>query len=426
LKALIITYYWPPSGGSGVQRWLKFVKYLRDFQIEPVIYTVKNPNYAIEDITLQNEVPENIEVLRQSIWEPNNLLSFFGSKKKETSAGFLNPNPSIIGKLAQYIRGNYFIPDARKYWIKPSIKYLTKYLKENEIDVIITTGPPHSTHLIGLQLRKKLNIKWIVDFRDPWTEIDYFHQLPLTKRSIEKHRKFEEQVLKNADKVLVVGKTMAISFKKFTKNIEVITNGYDTYEMKKEVRLDEKFSLVHIGMLNSDRNHEILWKVLQELCLEHKEFAEDLQLKFIGKLANDVVRDIEKYKLKDYTTLIDYLAHSEVLQHQLSAQVLLLSVNNVPGANGIITGKIFEYLQANRPILAIGPANGDLAEIINNTNSGIIIDFEDEINLKKEILKLYANFKNNSLKVDSRNIKQYHRKELTKQLAKIIKTILNK
>lgn len=424
MKALIITYYWPPSGGSGVQRWLKFVKYLRDFQIEPVIYTVKNPNYAIEDNTLQSEVPENIEVIRQSIWEPNNLLSFFGSNKKETSAGFLSPNPSIIGKLAQYIRANYFIPDARKYWIKPSIKYLTKYLKDNKIDIIITTGPPHSTHLIGLKLRKKLNIKWIADFRDPWTEIDYFHQLPLTKRSIEMHHQMEEQVLKNADTVLVVGKTMANSFKKFTKKIEVITNGYDTYEIKKEVRLDEKFSLVHIGMLNSDRNHVILWKTLQELCLENREFSDDLQLKFIGKLANDVVRDIEKYKLKKHTTFINYLVHSEVLRHQLSAQVLLLSVNNVPSAKGIITGKIFEYLQANRPILAIGPTNGDLAEIINYTNSGIIIDFENEFKLKKVILKLYNDFKNNVLKVDSRNIKHYHRKELTNQLAKIIKEVI--
>jgi len=426
LKALIITYYWPPSGGSGVQRWLKFVKYLRYFQIEPVIFTVKNPNYAIEDISLQNEVPENIEVLRQPIWEPNNFLSFFGSKKKETSAGFLNPNPSFIGKLAQYIRANYFIPDARKYWIKPSVKYLTKYLKDNKIDIIITTGPPHSTHLIGLQLKKKLNIKWIADFRDPWTEIDYFHQLPLTKRSIEEHRKLEEEVLKNADTVLVVGKTMANNFTKFTKKVEVITNGYDTYEMKNEVRLDEKFSLVHIGMLNSDRNHEILWKVLQELCLENKEFSEDLQLKFIGKLANDVVRDIKKYELKNYTTFIDYLAHREVLQHQLSAQVLLLSVNNVPSAKGIITSKIFEYLQANRPILAIGPTDGDLAEIINKTSSGTIIDFVDEIKLKKEILKLYTNFKNKVPKEESINIDQYHRKELTKQLAKIIKTILKK
>jgi glycosyltransferase involved in cell wall biosynthesis len=236
----------------------------------------------------------------------------------------------------------------------------------------------------------------------------------------------EEQVLKNADTVLVIGKAMAQSFKKFTKKIELITNGYDTYEINEEIGIGDKFSIVHIGMLNSDRNHKILWKVLRELCSENTEFSEDLQLKFIGKLAIDVVNDIENYKLTEYTTFIDYLPYRKVLQHQISAQVLYLSVNNVPSAKGIITGKIFEYLQANRPILAIGPADGDLAEIINNTNSGIIIDFEDEFKLKEEILKLYANFKNNNLKVDSRNIKQYHRKELTKQLAKIIKTILKK
>jgi hypothetical protein len=424
LKALIITYYWPPSGGSGVQRWLKFVKYLRDFDVEPVVYTVKDPNYAIEDPSLQNEVPQNIEVIKHSIWEPNSLLSFFGNKKKKTSAGFLNPNPTFIGKIAQYVRANYFIPDARKFWIKPSVKHLENYLKDNKIDVIITTGPPHSTHLIGLQLQKKFNIKWIADFRDPWTEIDYFDQLPLTNKSIKKHRQLEEKVLKNADKIIVVGKTMANSFRTYTDKIEVITNGYDTYKLKGNVKLDEQFSLVHIGMLNADRNHTILWKVLQEICIENNDFAEDLHLKFIGKLDMNAIRDIEKYNLKECTTLIDYLAHSEVLEHQRSARVLLLSVNNVTSAKGIITGKIFEYLQANRPILAIGPTDGDLAEIISNTNSGIVIDFEDSSNLKEQILNLYSKFKNNSLNVETKNIKQYHRKELTKQLVQVINEVI--
>ena len=424
MKALIITYYWPPSGGSGVQRWLKFVKYLRDFDVEPVVYTIKDPNYAIEDASLQNEVPQHIEVIKHSIWEPNSLLSLFGNKKKKTSVGFLNPNPTFMGKIAQYVRANYFIPDARKFWIKPSVKYLANYLKDNKIDIIITTGPPHSMHLIGLQLKEKFNIKWIADFRDPWTEIDYFDQLPLTNKSMEKHRQLEVKVLKNADKVIVVGKTMANSFKTFTDKIEVITNGYDTYKLKGNVKLDEQFSLVHIGMLNADRNHTILWKVLQELCNENNDFAEDLHLKFIGKLDMNAISDIEKYNLKKCTTLIDYLAHTEVLEHQRSAQVLLLSVNNVASAKGIITGKIFEYLQANRPILAIGPSDGDLAEIISNTNSGIVIDFEDSSKLKEQILNLYSNFKNNNLNVETKNIKQYHRKELTKQLVQIINEVI--
>ena len=190
---MIITYYWPPAGGSGVQRWLKFVKYLPSFGIEPVVYTVENPSYAILDNTLQSEVPKDIIVLKQPIKEPNRFFSLFGSSKKKVSAGFLDPKPSLFGKIAQYIRANYFIPDARKFWIKPSIKYLLEYLSKEKIDVIITTGPPHSLHLIGLQLKKKTGIKWIADFRDPWTDIDYFHQLPLTETAKQKHHRFRKR-----------------------------------------------------------------------------------------------------------------------------------------------------------------------------------------------------------------------------------------
>lgn len=424
MKALIITYYWPPAGGSGVQRWLKFVKYLRDFDVEPVVYTVKDPSYALLDVDLQKEVPQGIEILRQPIFEPNNLLSLLGSKKKKISAGFLNPNPSFFGKIAQYIRANYFIPDARKFWIKPSVKYLTEYLKNNNIDVVITTGPPHSTHLIGLKLKEKLNVKWIADFRDPWTKIDYFHQLPLTKKTIARHQALEKRVVEKADTVLVIGNTMASSYKKISKNVEVITNGYDTVSSEIKTPLDTTFSLVHIGLMNADRNHQILWQALQEICSENPNFKNDLQLKFVGALAEGVTKDIEKYKLKNNTTFIDYVPHHEVLNYQQSAQVLLLAVNNVPSAEGIITGKIFEYLEANRPILAIAPVNGDLNEIIKNTNSGVVVGFDDAKKLKEEISKLYTNFKNNSTKVESKNIEQYHRKELTKKLAGIINRLV--
>jgi len=424
LKALVITYYWPPAGGSGVQRWLKFVKYLRDFDVEPVVYTVKDPSYAILDTDLQKEIPAEIEILEQPIWEPNNLVSLLGNKKKKTSAGFLNPNPSFFGKIAQYIRANYFIPDARKFWIQPSVKYLTNYLENNAIDVVITTGPPHSTHIIGLKLKEMLNVKWIADFRDPWTEIDYFHQLPLTKNALKKHHALEENVLKKADKVLVVGNEMAESFKKITKNVEVITNGYDTFSSDYTMKLDKMFSLVHIGLMNSDRNHKIIWQALQEICNENTDFKHDLKLKFVGAVADDVKSAIQQYKLEQNTEFINYIPHQEVLKHQLAAQVLLLSINNVSSAKGIITGKIFEYLQANRPILAIAPIDGDLNEIVKNTASGVVVGFNDIEKLKQEILKLYVNFKNNTLKVASKNIEQYHRKELTKKLANVISKLV--
>ena len=160
-KVLIITYYWPPAGGPGVQRWLKFSKYLRDYDIEPVIYTIDNPTYPILDSSSENEIPNGIEVLKQPIFEPNSILTFFGVNNKNESAGFLNPNPTLFGKIIQYIRANYFIPDARKFWVKPSIKFLSNYLKNHQIDAIISTGPPHSVHLIGLELKKQIGIKWI-------------------------------------------------------------------------------------------------------------------------------------------------------------------------------------------------------------------------------------------------------------------------
>ena len=423
MKVLIITYYWPPAGGSGVQRWLKFVKYLRDFDIEPVVYTVKDPKYAICDEELQREVPEGIEILRGSIWEPNNIFSFFGSKNKKTSAGFLDPNPSFFGKITQYIRANYFIPDARKFWIKPSVSTLEKYIEQHNIDVVITTGPPHSAHLIGLKLKEKTGVKWMADFRDPWTEIDYFHQLPLTDSARKKHHDLEQNVLLKADAVLVVGKTMKANFSKFNANIKVITNGYDTRDSNEIIALDSKFSFVHVGLMNSDRNHTMLWKVLCDLCYENAGFKKDLRLKFIGSLSDEVKEAIEAHKLTSNTEFISYVSHHKVVQYQQSAQVLLLPINNVPSAKGIITGKIFEYLQANRPILAIAPVDGDLAEIINETKSGVVVGFDDAKKMKEAVLKMYNDFRQNSLHVASENIEKYHRKELTKKLVEAIKEI---
>ena len=422
MKVVIITYYWPPSGGSGVQRWLKFVKYLRNFDIEPVVFTVDNPNYPITDESLLTEIPKNIEIIKVPIWEPNNFLSIFKKNKTSESAGFLNPNPTFVGKMLQYVRANYFIPDARKFWVKPSTTYLEKYVLENKIDAFITTGPPHSLHLIGLHLKQKLNVKWIADFRDPWTAIDYFHQLPLTEKSKKKHKLLEKNVLGKADAVLVVGKTMKENFKHFNKNIHVITNGFDDEISEVKSTLDSKFSITHIGLMNDDRNPVILWEVLHQICEENEVFKEDLLIRIIGKTAESVDQNLSKFHKKNIEK-IAYLNHVDVKEYQHKSQILLLAINKVPSAKGILTGKIFEYLQAKRPILAIGPTDGDAAEIIRNTNAGFAIDFDDEIELKSVILKLYNHYKAGNLAVNSLNINQYHRKELTKDLATIIKNL---
>ena len=423
-KVLIITYYWPPAGGSGVQRWLKFSKYLRDFEIEPVIYTIDNPSYPILDKSSESEIPKDLEILKQAIFEPNSMLSFFGRNNKKESAGFLNPNPTFLGKIVQYIRANYFIPDARKFWIEPSVNFLSNYLENNHIDAIITTGPPHSMHLIGLELKKKLGIKWISDFRDPWTEIDYFQQLPLTKKATKKHQDLEQEVLRKSDMVVVVGETMKEKFLQHTKRIEVLTNGFDSNENSLTQELDQKFSITHVGLMNSDRNPTILWKVLNEISNTNLNFKNDLRIKLIGKLDDAVIQDL---KVFDHNTIetIPYLDHKDVSKYQASSQVLLLSINEVPSAKGIITGKIFEYLQAKRPILAIGPEDGDAAMILKNTNAGTIIGFKNKTVLKATILNLYKDYKEGVLFVKSINIEQYHRKNITSQLAEVIKKVVS-
>lgn len=427
MKVLIITYYWPPSGGSGVQRWLKFVKYLPSFNIKPVVFVPKNPSYAIIDETLQNDISDETEILKLPIFEPNKIIGFFSKNSKQESAGFLNPNPGRIGKLLQYIRANYFIPDARKYWVKPSISYLTKYLKENDIDAIITTGPPHSLHLIGLELKKQTNTKWIADFRDPWTEIDYFHQLPLSTRSKRKHQYLERKVIENADKVIVVGKTMKKQFAKISDNaknkIKVIANGFDGEIENNNVVLDKKFSITHIGLMNSDRNPVSLWKALFDLTKENLDFKNDLEIKLIGKVSNEVKESLKVFDEKN-VNYIDYLPHEEVKIHQRKSQVLLLCINNVPSSKGILTGKIFEYLQAKRPIFSVGPSNGDAAEILTKTKTGETFDFKDVNKMKSHVTSLYNQYKNGTLVLGESSIKSYHRKNLTKDLSTILKEIL--
>jgi len=423
-KVLIITYYWPPAGGSGVQRWLKFSKYLRGFDIEPVIYTIDNPSYPILDKSSESEIPKDLEILKQAIFEPNSMLSFFGRNNKKESAGFLNPNPTFFGSIIQYIRANYFIPDARKFWIQPSVNFLSNYLENNHIDAIITTGPPHSMHLIGLELKKKLGIKWISDFRDPWTEIDYFQQLPLTKKATKKHHDLEQEVLRKSDMVVVVGETMKEKFLKHTKRIKVLTNGFDTIKTSLTQELDQKFSITHVGLMNSDRNPTILWEVLNEISNTNPDFKNDLRIKLIGEIDDAVIQDLKVF-VHEIIERIPYLDHKDVSKYQASSQVLLLSINEVPSAKGIITGKIFEYLQAKRPILAIGPEDGDAAMILKNANAGTIVGFKNKTALKATILNLYKDYKEGVLFVKSVNIEQYHRKNITSQLAEVIKKVVS-
>ena len=421
-KVLIITYYWPPAGGPGVQRWLKFVKYLRDFNIEPVLYIPENPNYPITDTGFVSEIPDGISIYKQPIFEPYKLASFLSSKKtKRISSGIIQSNnQSTLEKVMLWIRGNIFIPDARKFWVKPSVSFLSELIFKEKIETVITTGPPHSVHLIGLKLKEKLDINWISDFRDPWTSIGYHKKIKLTKASQKKHKHLEKSVLTSADKIIVTSASTKAEFQEITtKPIVVITNGFDN-DLKSKVVLDTNFTIAHIGSLLTGRNPENLWKVLAELIESNVKFKNSFKLKLVGVTSADVLNTIYSYGLENYVELQGYVTHNEALEIQNKSQVLLLTEINSKETTGIIPGKLFEYLAAKRPILAIGPKNWDVGDIINETKSGKLFDYSEDSSLKEIILEWFQAFQNKKLESNSVNIAKYSRRELTKKLAEIL------
>jgi hypothetical protein len=425
-KVLIITYYWPPSGGSAVIRWVKFVKYLRQFNYEPVVYCPLNPQYPVIDNSFARDIPEDIIILKKKIWEPYRLFKWFTGRGKTENllTGFTSETRKSKFKddISNWIRSNIFIPDARKFWIKPSVRFLSGYLSKNPVEAVISTGPPHSMHLIGLGLKKRLNIKWIADFRDPWTSIDFYKALLLSNWADKKHHILEKEVLSQADLIIVVSETMKQEFAGSTsQSIIVIPNGFDEDITKDDrIETDRKFSLVYTGIMNQAREPKKLWSVLTELINENKKFAEDLELLFIGNIDYSIIDNITALRLDRFFRKIDFMAHDQVMQYQKKARILLLPLNDAPNARGIVTGKIFEYLAARRPIIAIGPVDGDAAAILNETRSGRIFDFNDSVNLKNHIMELYEKYRTGNLEVDSTHIEKFSRRNLTVELANVI------
>jgi hypothetical protein len=422
-KLLIITYYWPPAGGPGVQRWLKFVKYLPDFNVQPIVYIPENPTYPIVDEGLMSEVSDKAIILRNKIFEPYQLAGFLSKKEtKKISSGIIPAakKQSFVEKMMLWVRGNLFIPDARKFWVNPSVQYLKKYIQENNIDTIVTSGPPHSLHLIGLKLKQELGVKWFADFRDPWTTIGYHKALKLSSYSDKKHKALEHQVLTTADTIIVTSKTTKTEFQAITnKPIEVITNGYDVENVPKQT-LDEKFTLAHIGSFLSDRNPKILWESLKELVSENEVFKNHFQLKLIGKVSQEILDSISEFKLDAYLNNLGYVSHSEAIKHQKASQVLLLIEIDSEETKSIIPGKLFEYMVSERPIIAIGPKDSDFAEIITSTNTGVFFTYNEKERLKKTILTNFELYLDKKLQVYPVGLQQYSRKSLTEKLAKLI------
>ncbi len=422
-KILIISYYWPPVGGPGVQRWLKFVKYLPDFGIEPHVYVPKNPTYPLLDEKLVADVSKKAIIIKKPIFEPYGLAGIFSKKKTQKISSGIIPNKkkqSWVEKMLIWVRGNLFVPDARLFWIRPSVQFLSKYIQEHQIETVITTGPPHSLHLIGMELKNRHKINWITDFRDPWTTIGYHDKLQLSYWAAKKHKQLEKQVLNSCDQIIVTSPTTKTEFEALTsKPISVITNGYDVESISKKP-LDEKFTLAHIGSFLSERNPRILWKALAELVKENKDFSEKLELKLIGAVSDSVLETIKEFKLEHFVNHLGYVSHEVALQEQRCSQVLLLIEIDSEQTNCIIPGKLFEYLVSERPILAIGPEKADFASIIKETNTGTFFTYEDKDALKSQIVQYFEAFQSQSLQVHAVGLQKYSRRALTQELVAIL------
>ncbi|MDX2245702.1 MAG: glycosyltransferase [Bacteroidia bacterium] len=429
-KVLLITYYWPPSGGAGVQRVLKLVKYFRDFGWEPIVYAPENPAYPILDESLLADIPTGQEVIKGPIWEPYDFYKkFTGQGKKErVYSGFLSEDkkPSFTQKLSVWIRGNFFIPDARRFWIKPSVNRLSEYLKNHPVDAILSSGPPHTVHLIAKGVKENTGIPWVADFRDPWTNIDFYDQLMLTRWADNRHHKLEKSVVTAADKLVTVSWVWAKEFEALgAKTVEVITNGFDREDMAaaKEdsaLPLEGKFICSHIGYLNRDRNNATLWQAFGEICKEIPAIKKDLVLRFIGKTDAITFTQLAQNGLTDNVEKIDYIPHNEVLKYTRSTPVLLLLVNNVPNVMGHIPGKTYEYIGSRRPVLAVGPEDADFARVIRETNSGEVCGFDDLEKMKRVIFQYYRRYKKGELNNPEGTVERFTRREATRQMATLL------
>lgn len=444
-KVLIITYYWPPSGGSGVQRWLKFAKYLPQSGWEPVIYTPLNPEANTMDAALLKDVSPHTTVIKRKILEPYGIYKTLLGKEKDKpiKANIIagQDNGSFLHRVSMFIRGNVFIPDPRCLWINPSVRFLKKYLKEHPVDAIVSTGPPHSMHLIAEKVSKATGISWIADFRDPWTEIFYFKHLHLSKYAYNRHRKLEQKVLENANAVVVVSRKMQEDFARRTaKPVEVITNGFDPDDfpaveavpetknglLEQEKQPDSKFLLIHTGILVDNGNPNLLWEILGEKAAAEPSFKANLEIRTMGQVDPSILKDIQNNNLEAHFVNMGYVPHNEATQWQQKASLLLLPLRKEPEAAAILTGKFFEYLAAGKPILAFGPVEGDLAVALKESESGIICEWNDKTAIKTAVDKAYAQY----LKGDVLPLEtlpdaalKYSRKTLTDKLSALLNNI---
>ena len=436
-RVLVITYYWPPTGGSGVQRWVKFARYLPSEGWQPVIYTPENPEQLAVDHSLEKEIPEEAEIIKTHITEPYELYKKFlrgsGHGKEAVEVNPVNArNKSFAQKAAMWVRGNFFRPDPRCMWIRPSVKYLKKYLEEHPVDLIVSTGPPQSMHLIGRRLAKETGLPWIADFRDPWTKIFYFKHLSMTRATEKWHHRMEKKVLDEATAVVAVSPLVQKDFQQVTKTpVVLITNGFDENDYP-DMNVSEMsgghekdFTITHTGLFAADGNPTVLWDVLADKCRKDSEFRNRLKIRLVGKTDIQIIGTIEDAGLKDNLIDLGYQPHEMAVDEQRKASLLILPLRKEPEYKAVLPGKLFEYIASRRPVLGIGQPDGAMAMIMDSTKTGTVLDWNDRDAVGRFIDRCWCDHCKGTLTVEGADISQFTRRNLTRRMAELFDRIVS-
>ena len=428
LRLLVITYYWPPSGGAGVQRCLKFVKHLGAFGVEATVITVDpaQATYPVRDESLLAEVPAGVRVIRTATSEP------FESYKKLTGravpyGGFANEGkPGLMQKALRFVRSNLFIPDPRRGWNRHALAAAERLLAAGEtFDAVLTSSPPHSTQLIGLALQRRHGLRWLADLRDPWTDIYYYHDLHHTPLAAWLDARYERRVLTQADAVLVtspetkrlfLGKLPDLPAAKF----HVLPNGYDESDFQRPSQPPTAcLRITHTGTITELYHIDQLLLAVAACAARHPDVP--LQLRFVGQVSAELRGQIGRAGLLPVTEFIDFVPHDQSVDHLLSASVLLMAIPDVPRNFGILPGKVFEYLAANKPILCVGPAGSDADNLLQECGAGQALPYADSVLMHETLEALVAQWRiSPNLDLPAVSHARYSRRALAGELARIV------
>jgi glycosyltransferase involved in cell wall biosynthesis len=428
-KVLIITYHWPPSGGISVLRCLKIAKYLRHFGWEPIVYAPLNAQYEFLDDTNFNDIPQGITVLKHPIIEPFNLFKKVSGRKPTDSQNpvyLTHRKKSLIDRFAIWARGNFFIPDARCLWIRPSVRVLSAYLKQHKVDAIFSDGPPHTNTVIAMRLAKKFKLPWLADFQDPWTQVDYYTMFPISRLANTIHHRLEQQVFKTASKITIASPTWATDLEQIgAKNVSPLYYGYDEDDFNTLIpqTAHNEFSIAHAGLLGADRHPGTLLTVLSQLVTELPGFGQHLRIDFAGLVDYSITKLIDQLGLAQNYRYHGKLARPQALQLICNASILLLPLNKAHNAKGRIPGKLFELLRANHPILCLGPSNADSANIVAQCQAGQTFDYDDAPGLKQFITHQYQKFVNHTGTNHTGNYQMFSNYHQTKVVAGYLNSI---